>query len=251
MMPDPENYLWAYIAACAVIGYLIGSVSFARIVTYFKTKSSEVKKVSRLVPGSEYVIDSELISATTVNVNLGKTWGLFTSFLDMTKVGLPSWLILHFIPEYPFYLIVSIAGIAGHNYPLYHHFKGGRGQSPLLGAMFAINWPSVFISVAASMIAGYLTGAVLVAAWSWMLFAIIWFAVYFHDIWHIAFIILANGLFWYSTKPEIKKYLDFRKTIRKPTQEEVSDFVFMSKGFGRFIDDYSLPALIRKLFKRK
>lgn len=249
-MPDPETYLWAYIAAFSITGYLIGSLSFARIITYLKTKSSEVKKVSRVVPGSDYLIESELISGTTVNYNLGKTWGLITSLLDMIKVGFPAWLVLHFIPEYPLYLVVSVSGIAGHNYPVFHKFKGGRGQSPLIGAMLAINWPGVFISVGASFIAGFISGAVLVTAWSWMIFAIIWFAIYYHDVWHIAFIVMANALFWYSTRPEIMKYLKFRKTIRKPSQEEVSDFVFMSKGFGRFMDKYSLPSLIRKFFRR-
>jgi len=38
---------------------------------------------------------------------------------------------------------------------------------------------------------------------------------------------------------------------RKSTQEEVSEFMLMGRGLGRFIDRYGLPALIKRILHKK
>ena len=58
----------------------------------------------------------------------------------MLKVAIPTWAIMNLFPEEPFYLVAAAAGVLGHIYPLYHGFKGGRGESPMIGAMIIINW---------------------------------------------------------------------------------------------------------------
>ena len=37
----------------------------------------------------------------------------------------------------------AVAVLLGHNYPVFHRFRGGRGQSPLYGGLLAIDWPAV------------------------------------------------------------------------------------------------------------
>jgi glycerol-3-phosphate acyltransferase PlsY len=166
----------------------------------------------------------------------------------MIKVALPTWLFLYFFPGTHAFLVVAMFGMLGHVYPIYHRFQGGRGQSPLLGALFVINWFGVFIANGAAVVLGYLTGSVLVMRWGWMFVMIGWFAIYFKDPWYVGYMILANILFFFSMRKELATSIQIGKN-RKSTQEEVSEFMLMGKGLGRFIDKYGLPALIRKIRK--
>ena len=137
----------------------------------------------------------------------------------------------------------------GHVYPIFHRFKGGRGQAPLLGALLVINWFGVLIANAAAVVLGYLLGSVLVMRWGWMILMIPWFAIYFRDPWSLAYISLSNLLFFYSMRKEILQARGILRS-RKPSQEEVSDFMFMGKGLGRSVDRYGLPALIKRALGR-
>ncbi len=86
--------------------------------------------------------------------------------------------------------------------------------------------------------------------WGWMVLMIGWFAVYFKDPYYVIYIALSNVLFFFSMRKELATALEIGRK-RKSTQEEVSEFMLMGKGIGRFIDQYGLPALIKKAFKRK
>ena len=237
-------YVWA-----ALIGYVAGSISFARIITFFLTKSGEVKQMNREIPGSDETFESTSISATVMAVNHGKKYGCLTGILDMFKVVIPTWLVWYFFPDQPYHLITALTGMAGHNYPVFHRFKGGRGQTALIGGLLVINWYGLIASNLIAVVLGYLVGSVLMMRWGWMVVMIAWFAWLFGDIWHIAYIVLANALFWFSMLPEIRRTREVLRD-RKSTQEEISDFLLMGKRFGRFIDNYGFPALLRKAFGR-
>ena len=77
-----------------------------------------------------------------------------------------------------------------------------------------------------------------------------WFFLYFKDPYYVAYIILGNILFFFSMRRELATALEIGRK-RKSTQEEVSEFMMMGKGLGRFIDRYGLPALLKKLFRSK
>ena len=141
-------------------------------------------------------------------------------------------------------------GMLGHVYPLYHRFKGGRGQSSLLGGLLAINWFGVLIANGAAVVLGYLTGSILVMRWGWMILMIAWFAWHFKDPYYVAYIALANILFFFSMRKELATGIEIGRN-RKSSQEEVSEFMLMGRGIGRFIDHYGLPALIKKVFASK
>ena len=246
-MPDQEKYFVLYLLVASIVGYLAGSISFARIITFLKTRSLDVKPLSREIPESDIIFVSDSISATAVNDNLGSKFGCLVSILDMIKVGIPTWIVLFYFSNQPFYLIVALFGIVGHNYPLFYKFKGGRGMSPLIGGLVVINWMAILIANMVAAILSFLTGTVLIMRGGWTVIIIFWFAWYYNDTWHLIYIIGANALFWISMVPDLKKSIKLLKH-RKSTQEEISDFMLMGKKFGRFFDKYSLPALIKKLF---
>lgn len=236
----------------AFAGYLTGSLSFARILTLLVTKSSHVEPINEPVPGSDIMFQSDSVSATVANLNLGKKYGCLTALLDMGKVALPTFLFCHFFPDDPYYLFAAAAGIAGHNYPLYHKFQGGRGESPMLGAMLVINWYGILIANAAGLVLGYLTGSTLVIRYGWYVLMIGWYWIHFQSIYHVGFMVVANFLFWFAMRKDLAKFAELKEVDDLDVSEEaVSDFLLMGKGLGRFLDRYGLPALLKKLFKRK
>ncbi len=230
-------------------GYLLGSISFARVLTWIRTRSSYVKPINEPVPGSDIMFSSDSVSATAAHLNLGKRFGCLTALLDMGKVALPTFLFSYFFPDHLYFLLAAATGIAGHNYPIYHHFRGGRGESPMMGAMLVINWFGIPIASASSLLLGYLTGSVLVIRYGWYVLMIGWYWIYFHNIYYVIFMITANFLFWFSMRRDLATFAELKKKDDlKIAEESVSDFLLMGKGLGRFLDHYGLPALIRKAF---
>jgi hypothetical protein len=62
----------------------------------------------------------------------------------------------------------------------------------------------------------------------------------------------ANIFFWLAMSSDLKHYADLKKENNLEVSEEtVSEFLLMGKGFGRFLDHYGFPALLKKLFSRK
>jgi glycerol-3-phosphate acyltransferase PlsY len=216
------------------------------------TKSSHVEPINEPVPGSDIMFQSDSVSATVANLNLGRKYGCFTALLDMGKVALPTFLFYYFFPEDPYYLFAAAAGIAGHNYPLYHRFQGGRGESPMLGAMLVINWYGILIANAAGLVLGYLTGSTLVIRYGWYVLMIGWYWMHFQSIYHVGFMVVANFLFWFAMRKDLAKFAELKEVDDLDVSEEaVSDFLLMGKGLGRFLDNYGFPALLKKLFKKK
>jgi glycerol-3-phosphate acyltransferase PlsY len=247
----PDNTA-VMVAVSALAGYLFGSISNARIFTWFKTRSMKVKPINEPVPGTDLYFSSDAVSATVANINLGKKFGIMTALLDMLKVALPTLAIRLLFPGDPWFLITATSGIAGHNYPIYHRFKGGRGESPILGAMLVINWFGIFVSSLAGTVLGYLTGSVLVMRYGWYVLSIFWYWIYFNNIYYVGFMIAANILFWTAMSKDLLKFAKMKEEDDLDVSEEtVSDFLLMGKGPGRFLDRYGLPSIVRNVFKKK
>ncbi len=251
-MDSITRITWLMYTSAGLIGYLAGSLSFARILTCIITKSSHVEGLKEELPGSDQTFESDSVSATVITQNLGKKFGCLTALLDMFKVALPTFLVKYFFPDQPYFLVTGIFGMLGHDYPVYHRFQGGRGESPMIGAMLVINWFGIIIANAASMILGYLTGSILVLRYGWYILMIIWYWIYFNDIFYVGFMILANLIFWNSMRKDLARYGELKtEDDVEVTEEQVSDFLLMGKSIGRFLDRYGLPGLLRKLFSGK
>lgn len=243
-----NQLIWPLYLSAGLIGYFVGSISFARIITRLITKSSHLEKLKQTVPGTDQTLEADSVSATTVSVNLGKKYGCLTSLLDMFKVILPSALLKYYFPDEPYFLLNLLTGMLGHDYPIYHRFKGGGGESIILAALLVINWFGIFIVSAAAMIVGYIAGRVLIMRYGMYVLMIFWYWIYFKDIHYVSFMILANLILWTSMiNTWIRSGAQLKEHNIKLKEEDVSELFLMGKGIGRFLDNYGLPALIRKI----
>ena len=132
-----------------VMGYLFGSLNFAVIIgkLFYKT---DVRQHG-----------SGNAGATNVQRTLGSKAAAFVALGDFLK-GIAAYFIAYLVGgvyEQPvlFACICGFAAVIGHNYPLYFHFKGGKGILTSLGLSFAIDWRAALITLAVSILIMALT----------------------------------------------------------------------------------------------
>ena len=127
----------------AIISYLLGSCNFGVII------SKSLKK--------EDIRESGSGNAGTTNMmrTYGKTLGILTIIGDIAKVFVAIWLafkimsveetkmIFDRISDNPQYVLKSFAGlfaVAGHIFPCFFKFKGGKGVATSGGMVIMIDW---------------------------------------------------------------------------------------------------------------
>jgi glycerol-3-phosphate acyltransferase PlsY len=151
--------------------------------------------------------------ANKASIILGTKWGIIIGILDMIKVIIPLILFKYFLfPTETYFLYVAVFGLIGHNWPIYHRFKGGRGHSVMLGSLIVIDWLAVIINLILGNILGFaLLGSLVFASflWIWMMIPWFWFSTF--DINFIIYAILINIITVLIQISEIKLYIKLRK----------------------------------------
>ncbi|MGF1531659.1 MAG: glycerol-3-phosphate 1-O-acyltransferase PlsY [Puniceicoccaceae bacterium] len=118
----------------SLVGYLLGSISFA--VIYGRAKGIDVLKVGSGNPGS-----------TNVKRVLGPTAGNVVFILDFLKgtlsAGLPLALCDHLFgvspsETYAIAIIGGVAAIFGHSFSIFLRFRGGKGVAVTMGALLVL-----------------------------------------------------------------------------------------------------------------
>jgi glycerol-3-phosphate acyltransferase PlsY len=230
----------------ALVGYLCGSISFARIIARAVAPEADISKITEPIPHSAEMFESDSVSATAVRVHVGTRYGCLTALLDMAKVALPTLAFKLWMPEIPYYLMVAAMGIVGHDWPIYHRFKGGRGESPIVGGVLVIDWLGLVVTSVAGAVLGLAIGSMLVLRWAGLVLLIPWMWWRFGAWPYPAYMLFVNVIYWSSMLPELRQYFKL-KDAEAPTEEELGGFLAMGESLGRFMDRYSLPALWTKL----
>ncbi len=230
-----------------LVGYLFGSISFARIVAGRVKPEVDITKYIEPIPQSNLVYEDDAVSATLVNLQVGWQYGCLTSILDMIKAIVPMIGFRLLYPDQPYDLIASAAAMVGHNWPIYHQFKGGRGESVVYGSMLVIDPLGAVVSNIAAVIFGIIIGQVHLVRWGGMLLLIPWLWLRTNNPFTIGYIIFVNVVFWIAMRKDVMQYYQIYKEDAFETQAEWSDFLDMSRGLGKFMDQYSLPALFKRL----
>jgi glycerol-3-phosphate acyltransferase PlsY len=160
-----------------VLAYLIGSFSSAVWIGRW-LRNTDVREFGSKNAGT----------TNTIRV-LGIKIGLFVFFIDVFKgwfavfIGLHFFLPAAFSQYYEFYsLILTISVVAGHIFPLYTGFKGGKGVATALGVLLAIFPYTALLSlslwVVVFLCTRYVSVASIIAAVS---FPVFYFFIHRHD----------------------------------------------------------------------
>jgi glycerol-3-phosphate acyltransferase PlsY len=119
--------------AFVVIAYLIGSVSFAVVVSK-AMKLPDPHDYGSGNPGATNVLrtGNKAAAAVTLAGDGAKGWlAVFLAQHFGTSFGVAEWTV----PA------VALAVFIGHLYPVFHHFAGGKGVATAAGIMLALSWP--------------------------------------------------------------------------------------------------------------
>ena len=153
--------------ALIILAYLLGSISSAIILSKimgFEDPRSQGSKN----PG-----------ATNVLRIAGKKAAFFTLVGDCLKGFLPVLIAQQLVDDPLLVALVAFAAFAGHCFPLFFNFRGGKGVATALAATVAYHW---------------LTGAIIIGIW--LLFAKVFRISSLAAI--IAFCALPPLIFWYQ-----------------------------------------------------
>jgi glycerol-3-phosphate acyltransferase PlsY len=226
---------YVLLALAAVVGYLSGSVSYARVVTRLVAEE-EVKPLELVTPDGGAKIVSPTISATAVRLQLGAKWGLTVAFADIAKAFVPTLVFYLLYPDQPYYLAAATFAPIGHNWPVFHGFRGGAGQSCILGGLLVIDWVGVVATSVVSQVVGLWVirdGVIADAGGIFLIIPWLWWRTGF-DPWTMAYAFIVNIAFWTAYWPNLKQYLDAKRAGHLPIPEDAMvmfgfDYPFMRK----------------------
>jgi len=108
-----------------ILAYLIGGIPFG----YFVVKWRTGRDVRDFGSGN--------IGATNVLRTTGRSAGVVTLLLDTIKGFVAVWLVARMVPDDPYLLWRSagaLAVMAGHAFPIYLRFQGGKAVASFIGA---------------------------------------------------------------------------------------------------------------------
>jgi glycerol-3-phosphate acyltransferase PlsY len=231
--------------AAVAAGYLLGSISFARLVARRVDRTVDVTHIVTEVGGG-VTFTSDAVSATSVRMKLGKRYGLLVAFLDMAKVAVPVLVLRLLYPGEPYLYLAAAAGVAGHNWPIYHRFKGGRGESAIMGALLVIDPVGLVLMLTLGMVIGLLAGNILVLEWTGFILMVPWLWLTTGDPAAVAFMVSVLAMWAIAMIPELRQYASMIKLPNAPTNEQVVEEYGMSARLGRAMDNYSIPALVER-----
>lgn len=136
-----ESFVWLFAASLvliAIAGYLLGSINTAIIISKKKFGSD--------------IRESGSGNAGTTNMmrTYGKAAGIATFAGDILKAVVAVYLGMFLCGSLGAY-IGGFMCVIGHMFPLYYHFKGGKGVA-VAAVMVLITEPTVFLMVAATFV---------------------------------------------------------------------------------------------------
>lgn len=112
----------------AVIGYLLGSIPFGIIIT------------RAMGLGDVRAIGSGNIGATNVLRTGSKAAAVATLMFDAGK-AIAAVILARIFAAEDAAQIAGAAAFAGHCYPVWLRFRGGKGVATILGLLIALSWP--------------------------------------------------------------------------------------------------------------
>jgi len=157
------------IAAAVVFAYLLGSISFAIVVSRLMSLP-DPRSYGSKNPGATNVLRTgrKVAAALTLAGDAGKGW-------------LAVWLAWFYTLDMTVAALAGLAVFLGHLYPVFYRFKGGKGVATAAGVLFGLNlWLGVGTLVTWGVIAAFfryvslasLIAALFAAFYAWWLFGL-------------------------------------------------------------------------------
>lgn len=230
----------AIMLAAAVSGYLLGSISVARLMARLFLPGEDITTTPLQIPGVDETYEMTAVSATSLSMREGPKLGCTTGILDMLKVALPTLAFRLLFPETTaYYLIAAAAGVVGHNFPIYYRFVGGRGITAVWGGLFVIDWLAIPVTNLLGMMLGLAAKDVLLAYSGGILLLVPWLWLRLQSWEFVAYALFVNAMYWGAMWPDLKKYLAFKQSGKSANMLAVLEQTDMGRGI-KYMRKYGL-----------
>ena len=199
---------YATLIAATVLAYLLGSLSFAVIVS----------RVMGLNDPRSY--GSKNPGATNVLRSGNKAAAVATLLLDGFKGWLPVVLVQWFGAELGLggnmaglaVALVGLAAFLGHLYPVFFQFKGGKGVATAAGVLLGISWVLGLATLATWLIVAFFSRYSSLAALAAAAFAPFFYLLgdrtaWYTDKWVLVAMVVISALLVYRHRENINKLL--------------------------------------------
>jgi acyl phosphate:glycerol-3-phosphate acyltransferase len=227
----------------ALAGYLVGSLSFARIVSAMAGRGGRFpENAEARIEGSDSALRLDTVSATSVSLKGSPRLGFLTFVLDVLKVFVVVTVLKLLWPAQPYYLVAATTGVVGHVWPIYHRFNGGGGMSAIYGGLLVIDWTSIFVTAIGGLLLGlfvlrdlyliYYAGLILLIPWLWFRTGSV--AV-------VAYAVAVNLLFVVASYPAARRFYRLKKTDPSWRDPRVAwKLSAMGRGILKMLDKLGL-----------
>ncbi len=197
------------VALIAILAsYLLGAVSFSRLVTRLIAPNLDLENVRMTQADGSEGPPLQTIGATTASIKLGPKVGCTIGLLDILKGFVPVLLLKLLYPNDFYHLLAAVFVVIGHNWPVFYRFRGGGGISPTYGGLFAIDFIGTIVSAFAGMLFGFfIIRDILLAYVSGLWFVLLWLILFKGNWPHIIYGIVINVIFTLALIPDTKDYL--------------------------------------------
>jgi glycerol-3-phosphate acyltransferase PlsY len=117
------------LAATVVASYLVGAIPIGYLMVK-AVKHDDIRNYG-----------SRNVGATNVLRVLGTRWFVACMILDAAKGYIPTLVAWHLFGTHDMQVAAGIAAVLGHDFPVFIHFKGGRGVATSFGVYAALALP--------------------------------------------------------------------------------------------------------------
>lgn len=160
------------VALAAGVGYLAGSVQFARLIWAHLRPGTQPEPLRTPTTDGEAEMVSHSVGSSNVLAEFGPRWGMTTMLLDILKALAPVLGFRLLFPDEHYFLVCAVAVLAGHNWPVWYRFSGGAGNASIMGMLLAIDPLALLVTHALGMVIGlflpmlaFLAGVALTIPW--------------------------------------------------------------------------------------
>jgi acyl-phosphate glycerol 3-phosphate acyltransferase len=216
--------------------YLIGSISFGRIIARIIRPAARLDQLKAEISGTGQSFRLSGMGASNIGRVVGKKASAVISLLDVLKVAGPVLALKLLYPGTYYPLLASLGGIIGHDWPVYYGFKGGRGMTGTYGSLLVIDWLGTLAAALTGMLLGvFIIRNLMVFYFGSLWLMLPWFWFRNHDPVYVIYALLLNLLFLAALIPDIREVNRLRKEMPgKITNEMTLEFSSFGRAFLKF-----------------
>lgn len=207
----------------ALAGYLVGSVSFARLVAGRVLPGEEIESTSYDLGGHGFTSEARGFSPGAVAKRAGPRAGGLATVGDILKAVVATglvWLVL----DRDAAAAAGVGAVLGHVAPLYHRFRGAFGQSPIIGAALVLSPLGVPVAVVASIATAFVSAEMTWMTLVWPAFLVPWGLVT-GDATFTWFAVLVNLVYGWRVAPQAVQRVRYRRARRPGRRERWAEIV--------------------------